>query len=279
MVGLRSYSFSRLCVSILLILVPRSSSEPVLPVHNLQASLTASVAHGTTVAIKVQDAVVIINRSPKPNSKFPALQPKTSALPFTKHGLKLLPFKSKPQWGMLAPNLFCTMTGFSADISHLMMVLSRTNEKHNVDFHQPLPLHKSVLSLSSILKDATKQQGARPFGVEALIIGLDRDNEWQLYSCNPSGLYQHFPRGRSIIGKNKEKIWKEISKKDDIVDIDPIGGLKLCLSAILASLESTAQSQYDDDIFEGLLLWKADSGCCVSRIHPELLKEIIFSCQ
>lgn len=268
----------RLFASILLILVQRSSCKPVPPVHNLQASLTASVSHGTTVAMKVKDAVIIVHTSPKSMSKFQALKSKASGSSFKKHGLKLLPFISHPRWRMLAPNLFCTMTGFSSDISHLMMVLSRTNELYHVNFNQQLPLYKSVLAFSSMLKDATQQKGGRPFGIEALLIGINRDNEWQLYSCNPTGMYRHFPSGRAIIGKNHEQILKEIDKKDgDIIGINSRDALKLCVSAILATSDRTAESQYNDNIFEGLLLWKTDTDCYVSQIHPELLEEIISS--
>mmetsp|Transcript_6837 Transcript_6837/g.9987 ORF Transcript_6837/g.9987 Transcript_6837/m.9987 type:complete len:278 (-) Transcript_6837:83-916(-) len=273
------YWFLRLFASILLILVKDSSSEPVPPVHNLQASLTASIAHGTTVAMRVDDSVIIVHRSPKSMSKFQALQSKTSGSSFKKHGLTLLPFISHSRWSLLAPNLFCTMTGFSSDISHLMMVLSRTNELHHINFNQQLPLHKSVLSLSSILKDATKQKGGRPFGIEALLIGIDKDNEWQIYSCNPTGLYRHFSRGTSIIGRNHEQILKEIDKKGGVnIDMKSRDALKLCLSAMLASSDRTTESQYSDDTFEGLFLWKSDTDCCyISRIHPELLEEIISS--
>lgn len=240
------------------------------PVQNLEASLAASVAQSTTLAIECTDGILLLYRSPqRATSKLLAPLPK--GVSFKRNGLKLYEVpQSTPKWRLLAPNCFCTMTGFSADVSHLTKVLARTVESNHVLYNQDLPVQKIVRSLSSTLQGAAQRDGSRPYGIQALLVGLANDNEWRRFTCDPTGVYRHYPKGAlAIIGKFSEAIQKEASEVLDKETGDAAGMLDACFKAIVQASKSE-NVKLENDTFEGLLLWKSKDGECeVAQIDPE----------
>jgi 20S proteasome alpha/beta subunit len=128
-----------------------------------------------------------------------------------------------------------------------------------------------------MIQRATQRGGGRPYGVQALLLGVDGDEKWQLYSCDPTGLYRHFPKGRAAIGKYANPIAVELNEEDKS------SCAKEALELCLASLVQTATKEnvkLDLDSFEGLFLWTSEAGeCQVAQIDPTFLDECYEAAQ
>jgi 20S proteasome alpha/beta subunit len=274
MITMIKWTRIRFLLIVALFLHSQAVSESISPIPNLEASLAASVAQSTTVAILVDDrCVLVVTRSPQSAaSKLKAIP--DAALSFEKHGLKLIPLDpSFGKWNLLAPDLFCTMTGLSADISHLTRVLAKAIESHRVIFEQNYPLHRCIRSLSSALTRATQRGGGRPFGVQALLVGLDSNpiGKWQLFTCDPTGLHRHHSTGRAVIGKYAEAVAKELATGE--VD-SPKDAIDLCITAILKAGQRE-HVQMDSDCYEAVLLWTdCKRDCKIAQLHPNLVHHI-----
>jgi len=158
------------------------------------------------------------------------------------------------------------MTGFSADVSHLTKILAKSILSHQVLFYQNPSIQKSVLNFSSVLQRAAQRDGGRPYGVQALLVGLDK-GDFHLYTCDPTGRYHHYPKGQAIIGKHSEPIRKEIT--------DNQYGTAEALDACLASIVKACTKEnvkIDLDMFEAILLWESEDGeCQAAEIDPEFV--------
>lgn len=270
----------------MLLAVHAATESVVSPIQNLEASLAASMAQSTTIAVKSEDDCVILayQSSNDPSSKLLVRAKESVSKSFEKDGLVLCSspdssFTSvSSRWRLLAPDCFCTMTGFAADVAHLTKVLAKIAESHQALYLEYLPVAKCVRSLSSILQRAAQRDGGRPYGIQALLVGLDNDRTngggFQVYSCDPTGLSRHFPSGQAVIGRHAESIRKELSGSSPN---DAKAALRICLQAILkASKDDNFAIRIDDDAhaWEALLLWKSASGDCeVAQIDPDFLAQ------
>ena len=266
-----------------LLLAIHATAESVMsPIQNLEASLAASMAQSTTIAVKSNDSCVVLAYQSSNNRASKLLAKPLLIKSFEKSGLALC---SSPDSSFstllsrlrfLTPLCFCTMTGFAADVSHLMNVLAKIAESHQAVYSEHLPLAKCVRSLSSILQRAARLDGGRPYGIQSLMIGLDSNHGsgrgFQIYSCDPTGLYRYFSSGKAVIGRQAESIGKELSMSSPD---DAISALSVCLQAIVkASKDDNFATQIKDGshAWEALLLWKSAAGDCeVGRIDSEFL--------
>lgn len=258
------------CVSWLLLVVQvvASSSDVMSPIQNLEASLAASMAQSTTVAMKTKDDCVVLVYQSANGSTSKLLATPSKRKSFERNGLQLNPSRSSSRWAMLSPNSFCTMTGFSADVAHLTKVLARTVESHQAVYTQQLPIIKCVRSLSLVLQRAAQRDGARPYGIQALLVGLD-EHGFQLYSCDPTGLYRHFSNGKTVIGKYGESIKKELGDRP----ADAAAAFQACLKAIVHASKKE-NFKLDSHTLEGLLLSKSAAGECeVAQIDSDFLEK------
>jgi 20S proteasome alpha/beta subunit len=270
-----------LCV---LLAVHAAAESIVSPIQNLGASLAASMAQSTTIAVKSNDDCVILayQSSSDPSSKLLVLVKEPVKESFEKNGLVLCSSPDSSfasllsRWRLLAPVCFCTMIGFAADVAHLTKVLAKIAESHQALYSEYLPVAICVRSLSSVLQRAAQRNGGRPYGIQALLVGLDinRANSggFQLYSCDPTGLSRHFPSGQAVIGRHADSIRKELSGGSPN---DAKTALRICVQAILkASKDDSFATRINDDAhtWEALLLWKSATGECeVAQIDSDFL--------
>ena len=250
------------------------------PIQNLEASLAASMAQGTTIAIKSNDGCVVLVYHSSGHGSSTLLVKPSVIKSFEMSGLPLCfpPDSSflSSRWRFLTPLCFCTMTGFAADAAHVTNVLAKIAESNQAVYSEHLPLAKCVRSLSTILQRAARRDGGRPFGIQSLLVGLDskrgNGSGFQIYTCDPTGLYRHFSSGQTAIGRHAEAIRKELSGSNPD---DAACALRVCLQAMLKpSKDDNVAIEVDDGshALEGLMLWKSASGDCkVAQIDSEFL--------
>jgi 20S proteasome alpha/beta subunit len=123
-----------------------------------------------------------------------------------------------PSWITVGSNTICAMTGLALDVEHLCRVLQKFADDHYNIYQTSLSTHVMTQRLAKLLQNACLFQGARPFGVQAMLIGcdddIDRDNNDGLciYSMDPSGSWQSWGRATAI-GKYGREARKILSKK------------------------------------------------------------------
>lgn len=193
------------------------------PIHNWQASWTASQAQGTAVAMVVQDCVVLFLRSPTTNvykPKIPTLRHRSSdgsddeeTVLSELHGLKVemvdrehpdMMVQYAPSWLAIGSHSMCCMTGLAMDVEHLCRVVQKRVDDHYNVFQKSLTTHAVTQSLASTLQSVCLADGGRPYGIQALLVGCDGIEESGgsaalcIYSIDPSGSWQSWGRATAI---------------------------------------------------------------------------------
>ena len=269
-----------LLLSVLLISFRGSKSSSVggglsiSPVEHLEASVAASSAHGSVAAIKSvqdeQECVILVIFSP---SKTIALQKVEQKLPSQRRfGLKVSQEANthQPRWTQLGESSVCAMTGFASDIQHLTGVTLNQVESHQSLYSHAMSVDRIVRALAACVQRPARSK-ARPYGIQALIVGLDAQRKFQLYTVDPAGGWQHYGGGATAVGRGAEEVRAQLYKalKDRLAtkDKDTKQALKMAISSLVGkSLDEDAISNDYSSKLEALLLWKSEEGCCVSRI-------------
>lgn len=276
-----------LCLLVLLITPKESSSRPeggrlsVSPITHLASSVAASAAHGSVAAVRSlerdkQEYVVIVTF--KPSKTAPLLQePQTREKPTeTRFGLKLsnaaTQATASARWTQLGDSSVCVMTGFAADVQHLTGVTLKQVETRQCIYSHAMSVDRIVRALASTVQRAARFQESRPYGVQALVVGLDTQGKIQLYTLDPLGGWQHYGGGATAIGRGAQdvraQLYKELMNATTTEDEkDASEALRIAITSLVGeSINENDETDYSDKM-EALLVSKSESGsCCVSRI-------------
>lgn len=242
------------------------------PIKHLEASIAASTAYSTIVAIQCDDCLIVVSRSPAKStcSLLPLVEADVDTSDF--QGLTVCHGTPK-RWLQLTQETLCTMTGFTPDIQHLTGVLKRQVESHQSLYSEPHSIHSTMRELATVMRRTAQREGSRPFGVQALMVGRDAGG-WQTYSVDPSGLWRHFASGATAIGRHADKVKDELkealkeSKYRSAKD-----GLDLAVASII---KGTSKANEKDDLnsYEALLMQNDNQGYCqTSRISYHSLEK------
>lgn len=264
---------NRLMMATLSLLVPFCASNTLWsPILDLEASVAASVAHGTTVAVCINECVVVLTRTAtsKASSMVAAEEQEAS---FEKFGLKLFDLPSaSSRHVVLGSGCFCLMTGFSPDVGHLQKVLLKSVESHRAFYSEDKSNRKTAKDLSNYLQQASLHIGARPFGVQALLIGLDDANRWSLSTCDPTGSTRHYRDRATCIGRHAAAVRQHVGRNLDSLE-DVQSAISLAKKAIKAALDEAGETDKDHG-FQGILLWQEtyeQQQISAAQIDPEIL--------
>lgn len=143
------------------------------------------------------------------------------------------PRQPQQRWTLLGDSaVWCSMTGFAPDVDYLTRLLQHSAERHRVWYDSssscshggaalsttpPLPL---VHRFAKVLRDAGQWQGGgRPYGIQALIIGLDRSSRSSSSSSSRGGSSQHNKDATSSFSNNA-------SNDLQLYTLDPSGGFR-----------------------------------------------------
>ncbi len=112
------------------------------------------------------------------------------------------------------------MTGFLSDVRHLVRYVANSVSDYEYIYAGGTPSIHSLVrdTMASYIRDATTAGGARPFGVQALLVGNEggggsfssRDEKIQIFALDPSGNFRHCIGGVGTIGKNAENVRKSV---------------------------------------------------------------------
>ncbi len=241
------------------------------PIKHLEASLAASSAHSTIVAIRCDDCVILVSRSQKEEAS--ELMPREQDSETTMfEGLTVCKDRGN-RWKRLTSTTVCTMTGLTADVQHLMGVLTRQVESHQALYCDSQPIQLTIRNLATIFRRTAQREGSRPFGAQALMVGREASG-WQIYTVDPTGLWRHFGSGSTAIGRHADKV-KEALKEalEEVPVLNAKLGLDMALSSIMKGV-SKSNEKFDSDTYSGLLISMDENGCCqMSKITADSIDE------
>lgn len=248
----------------------RTSGSSVSPIKHLEASLAASSAHGIVVAVRSfqdqQECVVLVTHRPL-DIVTTKTQPKDADSTQELFGLCIPDetVEASWRWTQFGGSGVCAMTGFAADVQHLTRATLRQVESHQTLYSQAMSVDRIVKALSFTMQRAALEEGGRPFGVQALIVGLDKKDKMLLYTVDPTGGWQHYGGGATAIGRGAEEVRTQLykAKKDAVSsgDLDAKAALRIAISSLVD--KSIKDSGYKiADKLEALLVWKSENGSC-----------------
>ena len=111
------------------------------------------------------------------------------------------------------------MTGFASDVNHLVRYVANAISEHEYLYGGEVPSVHSIVrsTLASYVRDATTHGGSRPYGIQGLMVGHDRENsksaKLEMFTVDPSGIFRHCVGGVAAIGKDAETVRSSMSKR------------------------------------------------------------------
>lgn len=240
-----------------------ANSSPPYSVANLDASLAASCAQGTIVAIRSNDGIVLFTMTPKDTEwnakafesndislKVDSMETEEDEeiplVPMTSRG-----FTCSPSLKVLQERqgLVISVTGFASDCNYFSRYAAGAVSEHEF-IYGGVPLECQAIvreTLSPLLREATMGSGNRPLGIQAMVIGGGKvvdHGEQTIATLDPSGNIRYWNR-HAVIGKQAAVIKKYLEKctKTDNCNTSQIlqwqDALKLGLSTIVESMRES----------------------------------------
>lgn len=256
----------------------------VSPIKHLEASVAASSARGSVAAIRCkqdnQECVVVVSLKPFTlGNNFKPTQPTVHEEQME----KMFGIKTRALSSSQIPASFCiqlgssctgTMTGFAADIQHLMGVAMEKVESHRSLYSESMSVDRVVRAIASTVQRAARSQGGRPYGIQALFVGLDSQGKLQLYTIDPTGGWQHYGAGATAVGRGAKEVrallYKQIKNGTLMKDSD--GNVSNALRMAISSLVGESIKESDnkenfanDHKLEALLVLKSSRNDCSMR--------------
>eukprot|EP00980_Cylindrotheca_fusiformis_P023613 scaffold10671_cov131-Cylindrotheca_fusiformis.AAC.11 len=171
------------------------------------------------------------------------------------------------------------MTGLASDVEHLARILQRQADDHFNVYDKSMTTHSMTERLSSVLQQAAQAKGGRPFGVQALLVGVDDINPARglcIYSVDPSGSWQSWGSGTAI-GKYAPELRKEIARKQK----NSPENLESALSCLIGCWINVCKSEninlQSTEDYEALVLHRnhETDECCLYSVDNSQIQDIV----
>jgi len=290
---------------ILFILQRIVSSSSLYPISNLEASLAASNAQGTTVAIRCNEGIVLITMSPKDESCVlqSSHEQQQSMVEISENDVEgFVPIISRGETISKSVKvlqekngLVMSLTGFAPDCNYVTRYAAGAVSEHEFIYGGEFLGCQSLVrdTLAPLLREKTMGNGNRPLGIQAMVIGGEKvgNREQTLVTLDPSGNIRYWAQ-HAVIGKHSDIVKRYLTSVSSNATTDKQrqistwkDALQLGLSAILQGIEeskninemSTEAILKDIDCF---ILWRQASssfGKCAT-IKRALVSKTLCTC-
>lgn len=197
------------------------------------------------------------------------------------------------------------LTGLSSDVRHLVRSCANVVSQHDMIFDQQhecssagnkcLSGYKVVEYLAGRMSNVARVAGARPFGVQALVVGrsgstvsLMKSNKLSIYTVDPSGGWRKWGGGAAVIGNHSAAVRARLTshicgnsnEEKGVVDNDDDNG-----DAADDEMTAEANQQRARDVEEALRLAiqsfldaTSEHEQCDASIGSEQLEAVLISC-
>ena len=228
------------------------------PIPNLEASLVASAARRTIIAVKcssfadiLDDSVVILSCSRNPEDEL-ILRPDTIVYDESIHVLQE------------SLGLTLVTTGLISDTRYLAQTakqyLTLLQYLYPSDSYHTFATHK--FTKDAIAQTLRRASQARALGVQSLIIGNNPQGGTSLhiYTVDPSGTWKHWGSGLTSIGLHSESLRKHLDQiRLKPCDTNMKYSWERALEVAIKALLQTARSLEDSDIIDMTCLHNSNS--------------------
>jgi len=302
-----------------------NASSDLYPGKKLEPSLAASCASGTIVAVSYpmkdqseKEALVLLmgtSSSVTRNPDFPyanrangldeifssdvvAVESswlKLEGIHVFRHFSDVISTSASSQWTILGSSAVSCMTGLASDVDYLSRILQKQVDGNRIVYethqsatnqasHHSLAV-KLVQKLSNILQEATQYQDSRPYGIQALVVGVaplvttnhpfDSNNQraqrrqrLNLWTLDPTGGFRHWGAATAI-GRKAVPVRQQLHRllSEGGAPENASKALHVCLQACLEATQEPIR-------YEALLVWVTSSGdIAIGTIDPKLVKD------
>ena len=166
-------------------------------------------------------------------------------------------------------NIVVSVGGLSADANLLIDYSRDYSQNYFLKYKALAPVENVVKYISDIIQLKTQFGGSRPYGVGFLFGGWDKNCGFQLYSTEPSGIYNSWKA--HAFGKNEQNAHSSL-KQYYHNEINLNDGIKLAIKVLKKSLDKNKMN-YDN--LEILVLEKSDDDINQRYINNEDIEEYI----
>jgi 20S proteasome alpha/beta subunit len=184
------------------------------------------------------------------------------------------------RWTALGSTTVSCMTGLAWDVDYLTGRLLAHVDRNTLVYEDSLPLSPLGLTryLSEELQRATRDDNGRPFGIQALFVGIAHGNneaqqhQFCMYTLDPSGGYRNWMTATAI-GRASSLVRKQLYLQ--IHNGRPPANGLVALQACMRALHS-AMPLGRDDRFEALLVWHEndDGRMQIGRVDPKQVRDV-----
>ncbi|MFA5028215.1 MAG: archaeal proteasome endopeptidase complex subunit alpha [Candidatus Methylomirabilota bacterium] len=114
-------------------------------------------------------------------------------------------------------------------LSDARMLLERAqviSQQHRITYDGPVDVESVIRDLANIQQSATQYAGARPFGVEVMLAGVNKTGEGKVYVSDVTGNYSSYRA--TAIGENDEQIKEMLRQNKETLTMEK--GIKFALN-------------------------------------------------
>lgn len=123
-------------------------------------------------------------------------------------------------------HLISSAAGILSDARVLLERAQVVAQQHRITYDEPIDTETVIRDIANIQQSATQFAGARPFGIEIMMAGVNRNGDCKLYVSDVTGNYLAYKA--TAIGENDEQIKEALRANKEILTIEK--GIRLALN-------------------------------------------------
>lgn len=162
-------------------------------------------------------------------------------------------------------HIISSAAGILSDARVLLDRAQVIAQQHRVTYDQPVDTETIIRDVANVQQSATQFAGARPFGIEIMIAGVNRNGACKLYVSDVTGNY--LPYKATAIGENDEKIKELLRASKETLTVEK--GIKLALSIF----KKTLGKSFNISRFEAAFILKKEKQ--VKRFYGDELAKYV----
>lgn len=124
-------------------------------------------------------------------------------------------------------HIIASAAGILSDARVLMERIQVVAQQHRITYDAPIDTESIIKEVANIKQAFTQYGGARPFGIEFMVAGVNANDESRLYVSDVTGNYLGYKA--TAIGENDERV-KELLRQDYRDGLNIEQGIKLALN-------------------------------------------------
>jgi proteasome alpha subunit len=123
-------------------------------------------------------------------------------------------------------HIISSAAGILSDARVLLERAQVVAQQHRITYDEPIDVETVIRDIANIQQSATQYAGARPFGIEIMLAGINRNGDCRVYVSDVTGNYSSYVA--TAIGENDEQIKDILRQNKETPTMEK--GIKLALN-------------------------------------------------